>query len=257
MRYCINSFSSLQTLCLFAVQTPSSNGIEFLDTLYETLCTLVISLFSHFLLLGHFNMDFLIFNHPSYRRLVHITSSFLLQQVVNHLTHFSCTGAPSIIYLNFVSCPSNSASCHTIPPLANSDHTGISNEYKIPTINKRPPAPDRRIWCYSLGDFNRACPLLSDVDWNAMLNNSDVDESWTNWQNRFLNIITERVHQKALFCKRNLPWITRPILNAMKIRTSLLSKLKRKGNPTILSQYKHIRNRLTSELRKAKQTFFS
>ncbi len=56
--------------------------------------------------------------------------------------------------------------------------------------------------------------------------------------------------------KRNLSWITPAILRAIRKRNSLLKKSKHRSNPTILSLYKAARNRICSELKKAKQAFF-
>ena len=50
--------------------------VTFFDYLYGVLCSIDISLFSNFLLLGDFNIDFLAQNHPLFSKLVCITSSF-------------------------------------------------------------------------------------------------------------------------------------------------------------------------------------
>ena len=56
------------------------------DYLYDVLCSIDISLFSNFLLLGDFNIDFSSQNHPLFSKLVCITSSFLY-----HLASFYFT----------------------------------------------------------------------------------------------------------------------------------------------------------------------
>ena len=130
-------------VCVCLLYRPPNSSSDFFDCLYDVLCTLDISLFSNFLLLGDFNVDFSSHSHPLFSKLVCITSSFLLHQVVNHPTHFSYSGVPSTIDLRFVSHPSNVVSCNTIAPLSTSDHMGIHLIYKVPTTCKKSKTPRR------------------------------------------------------------------------------------------------------------------
>ena len=133
---------------------------------------------------------------------------------------------------------------------------GIHSTYNLPTTNKRPHIPRRSVWCYSLSDFDKACAILYDVDWDTVTNESDIDLCWSNWQRTYLNIISQCVPQKLLPRKKHLPWISLSILKAIRKRNSLLNKYKCSGNQAILSLYKFTRNRVISELRKAKRAFF-
>ena len=133
---------------------------------------------------------------------------------------------------------------------------GIHLTYKLPTTNKRPRTPPRSVWCYSLGDFDKASEILYDVDWDTVTNESDIDLCWSNWQRTYLSIISQCVPRKLLPRKKHLPWISLSILKAIRKRNSLLNKYKRSGNQAILSLYKFTRNRVVSELRKAKHAFF-
>ena len=118
--------------------------LKILNSLHYVLCNLDVSLFSHFILVGDFNVDFLSPNRHLYHKLLSITSCFLLQQVVTEPTHFSHLGTPSIIDLFFVSNPTHLISCSTVFPLSTSDHLGILLTYKLPTTNKRPaPAEEQ------------------------------------------------------------------------------------------------------------------
>ena len=78
----------------------------------------------------------------------------------------------------------------------------------------------------------------------------------SHWQRTYLNIISQCVPQKLLPHKKHLSWISLSILKAIRKRNSLLNKYKRSGNQAILSLYKLTRNRVISELRKAKRAFF-
>ena len=85
--------------CIRLLYRPPCNNFDLLNSLHDTLCNLDVSLFSHFILVCDFNVDFLSPNHPLYDILLSVTSCFLLQQVVTEPTHFSHSGIPSIIEL--------------------------------------------------------------------------------------------------------------------------------------------------------------
>ena len=74
--------------------------------------------------------------------------------------------------------------------------------------------------------------------------------------NPYLNIISKCIPKTALPRRRNLPWINSDILRAIKRRNSLLRAYKRSGSPFKLQQYKCARNRIVTEVRKAKLLFF-
>ena len=130
---------------------------------------------------------------------------FLLQQVVTEPTHFSHLGTPSIIDLFFVSNPTHLISCSTVSPLSTSDHLGILLTYKLPTTNKRPRSCRRTVWCYSQGDFEKACELLDRVDWDQLMDEPDVDLCWQSWQSTYLNIISKCIPKKSPFQQKEPP----------------------------------------------------
>ena len=224
--------------------------------LYSVLCSIDVALYSHFFLVGDFNIDFTSHNHPLYCKLLSITSSFVLTQVVSEPTHFSHAGVPSMIDLVFTSCLSNIIACNTITPLSNSDHMGILVPYKIPHTNKHANSLPREVWCYSLGDYAKACDMLDNIDWDCLLCKSDIDQCWARWHNVFCNVISECVPKKILPSKKHLPWISPSICKAMKMRNSLFKAYKSTGNHLKFLKYKLCRNRIVTELRKAKLNFF-
>ena len=109
---------------------------------------------------------------------------------------------------------------------------------------------------YSQGDYEKACELLDRVDWDQLMDEPDVDQCWQSWQSTYLNIISKCIPKKVLSSRRNLPWINPTICQAIKRRNSLFKAYKRSGSSFKLLQYKFIRNRIVSEVRKAKLKFF-
>ena len=85
----------------------------------------------------------------------------------------SLNGRTSLIDLVLTSSPSQILNCSTIPPLSNSDHRGIHL-----TISCRPHCPHqpsqhkRTVWRYMHADFEKACEMISETDWDALASTS-------------------------------------------------------------------------------------
>ena len=98
---------------------PSSLSSSF-DVLFDVLCSLNVTCFSNFILLGGFNVDVM-----SHSPLCNHLDNILLSQVVTEPTHIKHNGNSSLIDLVLMLAPETLSSCTTVPPLANSDHLGI------------------------------------------------------------------------------------------------------------------------------------
>ena len=105
---------------------------------------------------------------------------------------------------------------------------------------------------YNQADWVKASTLIDNFEWNSLLS-EDVDESWSNWSKRFLLIMDECIPKKTLPKRKNLPWLTKRLISSIRKRNLLYKQGKLSGN---LSKYKLKRNKVTSELRRAKRDFF-
>ena len=110
----------------------------------------------------------------------------------------------------------------------------------------------RVVWCYHQADWERAMMLIDSFDWTSLLSN-DVNESWTKWCEQFLNIMRECIPRKTLPKRKNLPWLSKGLVNSIKRRNLLYKQGKLSGN---LSKYKLMRNKVTWELRGVKKSYF-
>ena len=113
-----------------------------------------------------------------------------------------------------------------------------------------------KVWCYLLGDYAKACGMLDNIDWDCLFCRLDIGQSWTRWHNVFYSVISECVPKKILPSRKHLPWISPCICKAMKMRNSLLKAYKSTGNQSKFLKYKLYRNRIITELRKAKSNYF-
>ena len=213
------------------------------DNLLTSLCTHVdVSLFSNFILLGDFNVNFLNPQHPLFCKLRLITSSLCHTQVFSEPTHIS------------LSSPSNLISCATIPELSNSDHLGLS----LISAGKPLQTPKRncrKVWRYSHANFELACELLDTTDWDCIFT-GDVNSSWINWQMRFLHIMEQCIPQVILRSRKNLPWLTKSILQAIRKKNILFRVAKKCKSTTSYQKYRAARNKVSALLRFNKTKFF-
>ena len=244
-------------ICVF-YRLPSSFSSIF-DTFFQSLEVLDISPFCNFLCVGDFNVDFNNSSHPFYPKLCNIIHSFGLTQIVTGHTHVSPLGHTSLIDLVLVSSPDHVRDCSIIPPLANSDHLGlhISLQLKVPTLSKRSHSRSRTIWRYSHADFDLAQQLIAETNWDDLITD-DIDSSWLNWQSKFLEIMETCIPHRVLppRRRRNLPWLSKGLVQAMRRRNALFKRAKRSGSSLVYGKFCRARNKVVANLRNAKAVYF-
>jgi len=94
-----------------------------------------ISVFSHFVLVGDFNVNINNTSHHSYHKVCSLVDYFNFTQAVSGFTHTAPGGSTSLIDLVFTTPPPQILNCATIPPLDNPS----AKSYHL-TINCKPPA---------------------------------------------------------------------------------------------------------------------
>ena len=137
----------------------------------------------------------------------------------------------TLIDLLFVSSPTQVNSCHTVPPLTNSDHFGLQLYISVTYPRRQIKIPLRCVWRYSHADFNSTANLLDDTNWDVLL------KKWYQLQldNCFLHIIWASVFHKSLSNQKEeylgspMPWRKQ----CVKCKT-LFRKAKSTGDPKTL-----------------------
>ena len=246
--------------CVSLFYRPPSSPFHILDSLCTYLESLSVPQYCNFILLGDFNINFCNHSgHPLFSKLESLYHSFALQQMVTEPTHVHHNGSVSLIDLVFVSNTVLTNSCHVIPPLSNSDHSGILVQCSWrPTAqhNCTNHSKGRTVWYYNHADWARASTLIYSFDWNSLLPD-DVDDSWSNWSKQLLSIMDECIPKRTLPKRKNLPWLTKRLISSIRKRNRLYKQGKLSGD---LSKYRLQRNMVTSELRIARllpsQNFF-
>jgi len=109
---------------------------------------------------------------------------------------------------------------------------------------------------YNNANWEKANDLLAATDWQLLIT-GDIDESWDNWQKRFLEVMQECIPQKTLPPRHNLPWLSKSLVQLMRKRNQLFSQAKRSKREVDLAKYRKMRNRLVfSQLQSAKANYF-
>ena len=136
--------------------------------------------------------------------MLNIFNSFGLTQVVSEPTHTCPNGNTSMIDLVTLSAPSLLLLCVTVPPLSNSAslpksyHLGLSLQVRLKSSNQTVATTKRVIWRYKYADWGRACELIDATDWSTLLSPNDINQTWYNWRETFLNIMNECIPKAVL-----------------------------------------------------------
>ena len=243
------------TSCICLFYRPPASPVSIFDNLITTIQLVHPVKFSTFILLGDFNVNFQNPLHPLFLYLNDILLIFSLKQVVSSFTHICPNANTSLIDLVMLSDPLLLKSCVTVPPLASSDHLGVSLVVEWKVICRSFKNPSRLVWIYKNGDFARACELIDDFDWECVFSD-DVDSSASSWS-PFLEIMNECVPQRALSLRKNLPWLTNDITRLIHQRNSQYQKAKKSNDPSQFALYKTLRNKVVEMLRSAKMNYFN
>ena len=163
-------------------------------------------------------------------------------------------GSPPLLTWHLCpTCVHSCSSCSTIPPLANSDHLGLSLSVKKDCTSTTPP-PCRRVWRYKHADFERANELLCDLDLDSILDPTNIQTSWRRFKSAFLEIMEHCVPRFLVPDRKNLPWLSKVIIQLINYYFNLAHHT---GSPADRQKFKHLRNKVVSRLGIAKQNYFS
>ena len=150
-------------------------------------------------------------------------------------------------------CIKHCFSC-SISPLSTSDHLWILVTNKLPTTNKRPRFARRTVWCYSQGDFEKACKMLDMQCWLG-------PTTWWTWYGPLLADMA--IHLSEYYKQMHFLLSSSSNLNSLDQSLYLAVKQSSEETPSLrptlssfkLLQIKFITNRIVSEV--SRQNFSS
>jgi len=140
-----------------------------------------------------------------------------------------------------------------VPPLGNSDHSGISVTLKWSRNPCQVKASKRTIWRYAHADFDKASRLIEDTDWSFLKDVSCIDTVWDDWEQKFMSIMEECIPKATITQRRNLPRMNSHIRAKIRKRNNTYRKARTTGHPSLWSKYRPIRNGVVQLLRQSKK----
>ena len=111
----------------------------------------------------------------------------------------------------------------------------------------------RRIWRYAHADWAGACEAIDEINWDDLVMTENIDDAWEAWLQQFMSIMNQFIPNCTLRSRRNLPWLTKPLIKSIKKRNLLYKRAKKSGN---FRNYKLARNKTLADIRLAKLTYF-
>ena len=63
-----------------------------------------------------------------------------------------------------------------------------------------------------------------DLDLDSIIDPSDMESSWLSWKQEFLRVIDECIPSSTLPDRKNLPWLTKEIIQLIHKRNSYFKK---------------------------------
>ena len=109
---------------------------------------------------------------------------------------------------------------------------------------RNPTRCKKKIWRYAFADFDLANEILSAIDWSALLSWNDVNSCWSSWRSKFLQVMETCIPQAVLKARRNLPWLNKSVVQAMRKRNLLFNTAKKSNSTSDWKKYKCIRNKV-------------
>ena len=213
---------------------------------------------SNIFLLGDFNCNLLIegnqesdtnISNANINKLRSIFEMFNMQNVIQEATRLTITSSTLIDLI--VTARKDLVSSSGVFPLGISDHHLIYATIRIK--NKRPPPKIIKTRDYKRMDINSFRHDLETAPFQIASIFDDPDDHLWAWQCLFNDICNEHAPWKEVKVRSSSdPWISCDIRYKMNRRYKLFKAAASTKCPQQWTEYKRVRNKVTSDLRKAK-----
>ena len=206
------------------------------------------------LLMGDLNCDVSKFPPDAHtRRLQFISCVYQLEQLINEPTRVTRTSA-TLIDLIFTNKKENIVKSGVI-------HLGISYHSLIFAVRNffTPKSRQNARYVRNFKNFNATDFLndLSQIPWENVAQYENPNSCWQLWKSFYLQILDRHAPFRCMRIRANsLPWITPNIKNLMKARDFHKKKAVKFNSQVHWAKYKDTRNKVNSELYKAKKRYF-
>lgn len=207
---------------------------------------------SNIALLGDFNCDQANHDNQESRKLRSTFEMFNMENIIPDNTRITPTSSTLIDLI--VTTKKELVNLAGTFPLGISDHNLVYASLRLK--NRRPPPRVIKVRDYRKLNQDQFKKESAPFHIASIFDDSD-DYLWA-WESLFNDICDDHIPWKEVKVRsRSAPWITNEIRYKMNRRYKLFKLAISEGCPNLWSEYKQIRNEITSELWKAKALHFS
>lgn len=226
----------------------------FFDALTESI--LSFASYHHVILLGDFNINMLAVSDNSNRlNLDDFFTCARIKNLVTTPTHFtnSTTTLIDLVCTDIDSDIVHNITVEHIPSLGG--HAIVSTNFKI----KKPKLPPRNITYRPLKqiNFNHFNSHLETIDWNFILNESDVSRIVQMFSNFIIVIFDMYAPLKSITIRdKHKPWLTSNVRYMMQLRDQAHKKYHQSGSDSHKETYKDLKHLVNVSLLNEKKCYF-
>jgi hypothetical protein len=194
-----------------------------------------------FIILGDFNTDWL--DNPS-QHLLDIIDLHQLHQIINEPTRVTDTTS-SCLDLIMVQNPQIVKRSEVLPEIC-SDHR-IACAHIRNTVIKNKPFK-RTIYNYNKLDINKFCTLLSDVNWDNLVENGAIDDVVNNFTDLVMDLAKQCMPVKTVLIRpKDAQWINDEVRLLIKERKQIHCVAKRTNLKDDWDRFRRVRNYVTTK----------
>ena len=230
---------------------PPNSPAQTLSSIEDSIGLAFDSNINDVFITGDFNLDTL--KNTSNQKSSAICQQFGVTQMIVEPTHFT-EHSSSIIDLIFTSNKNSILLSGVGEPFLDQNVRYHCPVYFVLNFHKNvAPAFYRHIMLFDRGDYQSLSRDIRETDWESQKSN-DIDIYASNITNRISELADKHIPNKKVKIRQTDPsWLTNEAKKLMRKRKRLFKKFKRTKNITDYDNYKHFRNKTTTEIRKLKQ----
>ncbi|VDI64806.1 Hypothetical predicted protein [Mytilus galloprovincialis] len=192
---------------------------------------------------------------PVNSKITPLLSQFSLTQLIDEPTHFT-ESSSSLLDLFITNDAHIITYCGVGPPLLDQIrfHCPIISLLNFPKCRQK--TFKRKIWLYDRGDYDRYRNILSEKNWDSVINLNNVEQFTTEITKTIIEAAEKCIPNKIITVRKNEPpWLTNDVKKKIRKKNRIHRKAKKYNNPSDWSKFKKIRNEVTSLIRKSKEEY--
>ena len=232
---------------------PPNSNQQIWDNFYHSI-DLASATNKDLILTGDFNIN-QNFQNPN-DKIRTVMVQYDLHQLINESTYFT-ENSSSLLDLIIVSNPLSIICSDVGPPLLD------QKRFHLPVIGiinhrKKQFSPvKRKVYIYERGDYEAFRQQLSDVNWDSLFIENNVDETTVKITECILNIADKVIPNRIIHIRKNDPlWITKEIKKLIRSKNRIHKKAKRVNTPYQWEKFKKIRNKCNTSVNNAKTEYY-